>query len=231
MSVNSFNASNPPLTTKGDLYGFSTVPARVAVGTNGQVLTADSTATNGVAWATAGGGDTTWSLVNTGGTALTGAATITVSGITKNNVFVLITGASSASANAAIRFRINADSTSVYTSNGIQIRQSSTYTGSGFGSTVNGYNEALNGNSYFQIGDISGSASSTLSGYVQISGAKSTGPKILSGVGGCEPASTGSDARAATVGGIYTGTSAVSSISLISSSGNFDAGTIYVYEG
>ena len=50
MSVNSFNATNPPLTTKGDLYGFSTVPARVAVGTNGQVLTADSTATNGVAW-------------------------------------------------------------------------------------------------------------------------------------------------------------------------------------
>jgi hypothetical protein len=60
MSVNSFNASNPPLTTKGDLYGFSTVPARVAVGTNGQVLTADSTATNGVAWATAASGGTTW---------------------------------------------------------------------------------------------------------------------------------------------------------------------------
>jgi len=53
MSVNSFNASNPPLTTKGDLYGFSTVPARVAVGTNGQVLTADSTIATGVKWATA----------------------------------------------------------------------------------------------------------------------------------------------------------------------------------
>jgi hypothetical protein len=59
MSVNSFNASNPPLTTKGDLYGFSTVPARVPVGTNGQVLTADSTATNGVAWATAAAGGMT----------------------------------------------------------------------------------------------------------------------------------------------------------------------------
>jgi hypothetical protein len=58
MSVNSFNASNPPLTTKGDLYGFSTVPARVPVGTNGQVLTADSTATNGVAWATPTSGST-----------------------------------------------------------------------------------------------------------------------------------------------------------------------------
>lgn len=59
MSVNSFNASNPPLTTKGDLYGFSTVPARVAVGTNGQILTADSTATNGVAWATPASGSMT----------------------------------------------------------------------------------------------------------------------------------------------------------------------------
>jgi hypothetical protein len=71
MSVNSFNASNPPLTTKGDLYGFSTVPARVAVGTNGQVLTADSTATNGVAWATASAGGMT--LLST--TTLSGAST------------------------------------------------------------------------------------------------------------------------------------------------------------
>lgn len=41
-----------PLTTKGDLYGYSTTNARVPVGTNGQVLTADSTAALGVAWAT-----------------------------------------------------------------------------------------------------------------------------------------------------------------------------------
>lgn len=44
--------SASPLTTKGDLYGFSTTNARVAVGTNGQLLTADSTAATGVAWAT-----------------------------------------------------------------------------------------------------------------------------------------------------------------------------------
>ena len=56
MSVNSFNASNPPLTTKGDLYGFSTVPTRLPVGTNAQVLTADSTASTGLKWATASGG-------------------------------------------------------------------------------------------------------------------------------------------------------------------------------
>lgn len=76
MSVNSFNASNPPLTTKGDLYGFSTVPARVPVGTNGQVLTADSTASTGVAWATPASGGMT--LLST--TTLSGAA-VTVSSI------------------------------------------------------------------------------------------------------------------------------------------------------
>jgi hypothetical protein len=59
MSVNSFNASNPPLTTKGDLYGFSTVPARLPVGTNAQVLTADSTASTGLKWAAASGGGMT----------------------------------------------------------------------------------------------------------------------------------------------------------------------------
>lgn len=40
-----------PLTTKGDLFGFSTVDARLPVGTNDQVLTADSTQSLGIKWA------------------------------------------------------------------------------------------------------------------------------------------------------------------------------------
>lgn len=52
-----------PLTTKGDVYTYSSVDARLPVGTNGQVLSADSGETTGLKWiaappASAGGSDT-----------------------------------------------------------------------------------------------------------------------------------------------------------------------------
>ena len=50
---------NAIVDAKGDLIAATAAdtPARLAVGTNGQVLTADSTAATGLAWATAGGSD------------------------------------------------------------------------------------------------------------------------------------------------------------------------------
>lgn len=53
------SGSTSPLTTKGDLYGFSTVNARLPVGTDTFVLTADSTATLGIKWAAATGSSAT----------------------------------------------------------------------------------------------------------------------------------------------------------------------------
>lgn len=54
-----FTAS--PLTTKGDIWGYNTGNARIPVGTNGQVLTADSTNALGVAWTTPSSGGVTGS--------------------------------------------------------------------------------------------------------------------------------------------------------------------------
>lgn len=81
------SATGSPLTTKGDLWGFDTVNNRIPVGTNGQILTADSTQTLGVKWATGGGGSGT---VNSGtagqlayyastGTAVSGDANANIS--------------------------------------------------------------------------------------------------------------------------------------------------------
>jgi hypothetical protein len=45
-----------PLTTKGDLYTYSTTDARLAVGANGTTLVADSAEATGLKWATPAGG-------------------------------------------------------------------------------------------------------------------------------------------------------------------------------
>ena len=50
-AIHSEAGTSLPLTTKGDLVGFDTVPDRVPVGTDGNVLTADSTQPLGVRWA------------------------------------------------------------------------------------------------------------------------------------------------------------------------------------
>ncbi len=46
----SIGGSASPLTTKGDLYTYSTTDARLAVGNNGETLVADSSATTGLRW-------------------------------------------------------------------------------------------------------------------------------------------------------------------------------------
>jgi hypothetical protein len=47
---------NEVLSTKGDILGYDTAKKRIPVGTNDQVLTADSTNANGLLWKTASGG-------------------------------------------------------------------------------------------------------------------------------------------------------------------------------
>ena len=59
--------STSPLTTKGDLYTYSTLDARLPVGTDGQILSADSSEATGLKWITSGGSGETNTASNLGG--------------------------------------------------------------------------------------------------------------------------------------------------------------------
>jgi len=85
-AVDAADAGGSPLTTKGDLYGFSTLDARIPIGTNNQVLTADSAQGLGLKWATpASGGGTT--LIST--TTMSGAS-VTLSSIPQTYTYLLL---------------------------------------------------------------------------------------------------------------------------------------------
>jgi hypothetical protein len=103
---------------KGDLIGATAAdtPARLAVGTNGQVLTADSTAATGLAWATATSGSMT-SIAS--GSLSTG--TLTLSSISSSyKDLVLVVRDVYTSAATSLRVRLNNDTGSNYILTGTQ---------------------------------------------------------------------------------------------------------------
>lgn len=79
-----------PLTTKGDLYTYSTTNARLPVGANGTVLSADSTQSTGLKWIAAGGVGTVTSVTSTT-TDLTVANSTTTPSLTVNSAPKLTT--------------------------------------------------------------------------------------------------------------------------------------------
>ena len=209
-------ADQTPLTTKGDLFGFDTADARIPVGTNGHILTADSTQSLGLKWAAPAAAGASWSILNSGGTALTGAATVTVSGISgKDKILVLFDQASSASGASTIAVRFNTDTASNY------YRYGATVANSGIGIRAGAA-------ASFEIGLMSANAASRVCGYLLMSGANASGVKQIT-LAGSGTTDGSSDMQAYMLGGYYDSSSTISSVSAFSSTGNFDAGTMYIY--
>jgi hypothetical protein len=218
------NSMATAIDAKGDLVAGTGADAfsRLAVGANNTVLTADSTTATGLKWATPSAGSN-WSLLNTGGTSLTGSTTITVSGISgQDKLMILIKDSSSANGSSDIGIRFNGDTTGTnYQWYGGTVTGNATYA-PGRVSYTNG------GDPYVKFASFSDTADSVAVGYLLMSGCNSSGLKVfngnMSGTGG-----SGTNNRNVTLGGYYAGSSTISSVSIISTSGNWDAGTVFIY--
>jgi hypothetical protein len=167
---------------------------------------------SGSAWVAVGaaGGLKPMTLLNSGGTTLTGSATITISGISNQQAILVIIDAASCVSAGQIGVRINGISTNNYRQAGIQTETSG--------------NQPLNATTGRWIfGDI-GDASLTLSGGLMISGTNAAGIMAMTGTG--MAVGSGRIGNAST--GYFDAAAAVTSISA-NAAANFDSGTIYVY--
>jgi hypothetical protein len=213
-SIDTTTKNLNPSTTLGDIeYRSSTANTntRLPIGTSGQVLTVSG----GVpAWATASSGGTNFTLLNAGGTSLSGAST-TISGISsRDKLFIFIVGASASAAFKYLTMQFNSDSGTNYNSMGTQ-----------------GQTTDFGQNQYFQtsgtefvIARMGDAASSIMGAGILVLGANSSGIKTVD----IQGAGNGLNGYMYSLNGYYAGSSAISSITL-AVNGTFDAGTVYVY--
>lgn len=208
---------NAIVDAKGDLIAATAAdtPARLAVGTNGQFLSADSTAATGLAWATPTSGGMT--LINSGGTALSGASVVigSIPG-TYKHLLITIKGVYCATDGGSLYMRLNADTGNNYGENGIR-NNGSTLTGQfevnrnkfdivSLCTSTNSAQRLTNGTLWLMNYADTDQVSMTLQTY----GTSSTTTVSLQAVG------------------VYDNSAAITSITLYGDY-NFSGGTAYVY--
>jgi hypothetical protein len=173
-------------------------------------------------WAAPAGGNKTYTLLNTGGTALSGSSTVTVSVTTKEDYAIIITGIATASRNEC-SMRINGDTGSNYTTIFFKVDADPSsitpamLTGSSATTTkIQGATRSDNASSVMTFALFVGAGNSTtLHPYTFSSGATPAG---------------GDEHTLRWGQGIYSGTAAITSFSLINdAAANFTGGTMFIY--
>ncbi len=194
---------------KGDIIAATAADtvARLAVGANDTVLTADSSTATGLKWAASAGGGMT--LIST--TSLSGAS-VTLSSIpqTYESLFLLVYGVTNATADGVFSVNPNDDLSSSY-----QAVVDGTPTGNNGDLRITANNNALrtSANNCFQI---------KFDNYTSTTNYKTVS---WSGVYAFPP----TEIRSIIGGGGFRSNSAITSIKLINYGGNFSTGTVKLY--
>jgi hypothetical protein len=200
-----------PLTTKGDLYTYSTTDARLAVGANDTVLTADNSTATGLKWATVNAGG--WTLLNTGGTSFSGAS-VTINSIpgTYQKLVLICQNFKPATDGASLHIRFNSDSNNRY----------------GYVSQSSSAQSFVQ--SWIKIANDQDNASGSGITYTEIPNYANTvtWKSVMNyGFGNTYNDATKYDFEA--TWGIYNQTSAITSLTVLPNTGNFTSGTAYLY--
>jgi len=200
---------------KGDIIAATAADtvSRLAVGANDTVLMADSSTATGLKWGTVSAGGMT--LINTGGTSLTGAS-VTISSIpgTYKYLQLVLVDVLTANDNVSVDLRMNGDTGNNYARHSLYL------------STSGLNNQVLAGLSNIRLIYNSSNVSGyTAFGSFDIYNYTSTTDVPVFG------SSTGfyNSGVASFVTGIYSNSAAITSLTLLPGSGNFSAGTAYLY--
>jgi hypothetical protein len=210
---------NAIVDAKGDLIAATAAdtPARLAVGANDTVLTADSTAATGLKWAAVSAGGMT--LLNAGGTALTTSTVtvnVTTTGYTSLKIYLKnVYGDTNAN---AVWMRINGDTGSNYSYSGV--RNDGGVSGVG----------ALSATSIpYLVYQYPSNNTDLRKGSAMVDIFQPTATDRFEinwqSFGFSNTSTTGNVAGSA----VYDGSAAISSLTFFASAGNFSGGTVYIY--
>jgi hypothetical protein len=199
-----------PLTTKGDLFTFDTADARLGVGTNGQTLVADSTASTGLKWATPASGGMT--LLASG--SLTGVSTVTTATISFTGylqLYVQLIKPLPATDGATHRVRFNGDTGANYDWGlSDQITQNFSET------------------SFRLVGEADNATDVNFASFT-MGNPVNAGYKVIECASIVANQTTPANFRINTAPAVYNAAAAITSVTIFLSSGNWTSGDYYVY--